>query len=148
MMTMTPRSPPPARPRARGSGDVSKLKLSPDVAALNPEAAGQAAHTPSKYGNRRVTVDGYTFDSQAEYARFRELRLLARSGKIQSLQVHPRFDLSVNGVRICRYYGDFGYMRGSTYVVEDIKGARTQVYRIKRALMLACHGITITEIDA
>src|SRR3990167_1086359 len=124
---------PPARPQARGSGDVSKLKLSPDVAALNPEAAGQAARMPSKYGNRRVTADGYTFDSQAEYARFRELRLLARAGKIQSLQVHPRFDLSVNGVRICRYYADFGYMRGSTYVVEDVKSSatRTPVYRIK-----------------
>ena len=35
---------------------MSKLKLGPDVAALNPQAAGQQARMPSKYGNRRVML--------------------------------------------------------------------------------------------
>ena len=127
---------------------MSKLKLSPDVAALNPEAAGQAARMPSKYGNRRVMLDGYTFDSLAECRRWQVLRLEQAEKPHMYLQVHPRFRLTVNGVHICDYIGDFAYYRDKKYVVEDVKGARTQVYRIKRALMLACYGIEIQEIDA
>jgi hypothetical protein len=33
-------------------------------------------------------------------------------------------------------------------VVEDVKGAKTAVYSMKRDLMLAVYGITITEVPA
>ena len=35
----------------------------------------------SKYHNKKVTVDGITFDSQREAARWQELRLMERAGK-------------------------------------------------------------------
>lgn len=102
----------------------------------------------SKYNNTHVTLDGYTFDSQAEMRRYQELCLLRAAGEINYLAVHPSYPLVVNGVPIAIYVADFSYTETATgsEVVEDVKGVRTALYRIKRKLMLALHGITIQEI--
>jgi hypothetical protein len=55
------------------------------------------------------------------------------------------FRLIVGGVLVCRYRADFVYVESGARVVEDVKGFRTVVYKLKRRLMLACHGIEIKE---
>ena len=46
-----------------------------------------------------------------------------------------------------RYVADFVYRDSAgQMVVEDVKGVRTQGYRIKRHLMLAVHGIEVREV--
>ena len=47
----------------------------------------------------------------------------------------------------CKYVADFVYTDVETgeTVVEDTKGFRTDVYKIKRKLMLKVHGIKIKE---
>jgi hypothetical protein len=64
-------------------------------------------------------------------------------------------DVERSLIRIARYQADFTYTSNSPEVgpvgekiVEDVKGYRTPTYRMKRALMLAAHGIEIREIDA
>lgn len=109
-----------------------------------------------KYGNIRVKDDGYTFDSKREHKRYCELRMLRRSGVIQDLKVHPRFELKVNGQHICFYEGDFSYyntpvhrvvMPGS-FVLEDVKSpaTKTPLYELKKKLMNAVHNITVEEV--
>ena len=103
----------------------------------------------TKYGNTRVTEDGFTFDSKAEFRRYRELRLLEKTGEIYNLQVHVPFPLVVNDILICNYEADATYQRqGGALVVEDVKGHITREYRLKKKLMLACHGIKIEEVKA
>lgn len=104
----------------------------------------------SKYGARPVTIDGHRFDSQAEGRRYIELRLLVRARAIADLTVHPSWPLTVNGRRCGRYVGDFSYIDNQTGlgVVEDVKGVRTPVYRLKKKLMLALYGIDIVEVEA
>lgn len=104
----------------------------------------------SKYGNRKATEDGYTFDSQAEWRRYQQLKLMQFAGVIHGLAVHPSWPLLVNGVRIGRYVADFSYCEhgGIGPVVEDVKGVRTAAYLLKKRLMLACQGIEIREVDA
>jgi hypothetical protein len=46
------------------------------------------------------------------------------------------------------YIADFVYMRDGVKIVEDVKGVRTELYKLKRALMLERYGIRITEVDA
>ncbi len=46
-----------------------------------------------KYGNRKVKVDGYTMDSQAEAQRYTYLKLLQMAGEISNLEVHEVFEL-------------------------------------------------------
>ena len=108
----------------------------------------------SKYGNVKVKADGYTFDSKAEYRRYRELDLLEKAKKIFFLQVHPEWNININGEKICTYKADFSYTdiksRGasdSLLVVEDVKGVKTPVYRLKKRLMKAMFEIDIIEIS-
>lgn len=106
----------------------------------------------SKYGSRKVTRDGITFDSQKEYRRFCELRLLERAGKVTDLQRQVKFELipsqRIGGrvvERACTYIADFVYTENGKKVVEDTKGFKTPEYRIKKKIMLWVHGIQIKE---
>ena len=92
----------------------------------------------SKYGNRRVQVDGFMFDSEAEAARYGELNLLCEAGKIERLRVHPRFLLQKGfttkaglKVRSLTYVADFAYTEKGLEIVEDVKGYETAVFQIK-----------------
>ena len=100
----------------------------------------------SKFFNVKTVVDGLTFHSKKEAARWMELKAQASSGLVSGLRRQVKYPLEVNGLLVCRYYADFVYtLPDGTEVVEDSKGKRTDVYRLKRNLMLACHGITILE---
>ena len=101
-----------------------------------------------KYYNKKAELDGYIFDSQAEASRYQELRLMEKADAIHGLEVHPMFYFSINNVSIGYYKADFQYWENGRRIVEDVKGVRTPVYKLKRKLMLALHGIGITEIDA
>jgi hypothetical protein len=105
---------------------------------------------PSKYRAVRTTVDGVTFASRAEANRWQELRLLERAGHIADLEYQPRYPLRVNGIVVATYVADSRYrdVLRDRLVVEDVKGVRTPVYRLKKKLMRACHGIDITEVSA
>jgi len=99
----------------------------------------------SKYGNRRVVEDGYLFDSVAERNHYLGLKLLQLAGDIQQLQVHPtyilqegfRHALSGKRIRAITYTADFAYIEGGQTIVVDVKGARTEAYRIKSKLFMA-----------
>ena len=105
---------------------------------------------PHKYGARKVKDDGYTFDSQAEHRRYRELKLLERAGAIHDLRVHPTYVLRGAGnVKVCRYIADFTYVEpGRGVVTEDVKGVRTQVYLLKRKLFEAQFRRPVVELPA
>ena len=99
----------------------------------------------SKYNARPATVDGTRFDSQAEAARYVELRLLLRAGKIDRLELQPVFELvkkftthTGEKIRAISYFADFQYVDLATgkTIVEDVKGMKTEVYKIKKKLLL------------
>ena len=109
----------------------------------------------SKYGNRKTILDGITFDSRHEAERYAELKLLERAGEISNLQLQRPFTLL--GVqkdetgkvieRPLKYIADFVYTdKNGKTVVEDAKGLRTDVYKIKRKLMLSIYGIRVIEV--
>lgn len=99
-----------------------------------------------KYGNRKVTVDGVTWDSQREYKRWLSLWQRQKLGLIRELRRQVTFRLIVNGMLVCRYVADFTYVESGKRVVEDAKGFRTPEYKLKSKLMQACYGITIREV--
>lgn len=108
----------------------------------------------SKYGNRKTTSsDGKTFDSAKEAKRYEELKLLLRSGKIKNLQLQPRFILQDKfkrdgkTYRKIEYVADFMYERDDgSVVVEDAKGMRTDVYKLKKKLFLAKYPFEFVEV--
>jgi hypothetical protein len=102
----------------------------------------------SKYGNKPCVVDGIKFASKAEARRYGELLLLEKSGEISDLKLQPRYTFEVNGVHVGHYTADFSYATAGGNVVEDVKSKAsiTEAYVVRRRLMLALHGIAITEI--
>lgn len=108
----------------------------------------QAGAKPKrKYRNELTEVDGVTFASKAEARRYGELKLLEYAGEIYGLILQPRFVLEVNGVKITTYVADFEYRdREDRRTVEDVKGVRTTVYKLKKKLMYAVYGIEVTEV--
>lgn len=99
----------------------------------------------NKYRNVKTTLYGITFDSKREASRYADLRLLQQGGAISDLRTQVPYDLTVNGVKVCKYIADFVYMRGDEQVVEDSKGMKTAVYNLKKKLMKAVHGIVVEE---
>jgi len=100
----------------------------------------------SKYGAVKVTVDGIRFDSKKEASRYVELMAMQNAGMISDLQVQPEYPIFVNGIKVCDYRADFFFRRGVTEYVEDTKGFRTPVYKLKKRLVEAMYGIKICEL--
>jgi hypothetical protein len=104
----------------------------------------------SKYHALKTTVDGIVFASKAEASAYCNRKLMQQSGMIGDLELQPAYDLVVNGVKVGRYIADFRYRLNTTgaTIVEDVKGVRTPVYRLKKKLVKALYGIDILETSA
>lgn len=109
----------------------------------------------SKYNNRKVRFLGETFDSMLECERYKYLKALEQQKVISNLQRQVKYVLLPSQKdsktrktieREITYLADFVYEKGSQTIVEDVKGLRTDVYKIKRKLMLYFHGIRIKEV--
>jgi hypothetical protein len=101
---------------------------------------------PAKYGNKKkLCVAGHQHDSKREAARCDDLGLLQLGGEISELRFQPRYDLVVDGMKVCSYVADFEYHEKGQRIVEDVKGAKTRIYQLKKKLMRACLGIEIRE---
>lgn len=91
------------------------------------------------------TLDGIVFDSKKEMTRYSTLRILEAAGEIRNLILQPKFDLHVNGVKVATYQGDFWYETDAGHVLEDVKGVKTPIYRLKKKMVEAEYGIEILE---
>lgn len=116
---------------------------SPDGASSPFDAV--RATSKSKYRAVPTFVDGIRFASKAEAKRYQELKLLERAGEISRLELQPRYDITINGTKVCTYVGDFRYFTKDKQVLEDVKGVKTPVYRIKRKLLSALYNVEVLE---
>ena len=100
----------------------------------------------SKYRAIRTEVDGIMFASKKEAMRYKELKFLLQEERISDLVLQPKYPIEVCGKKICTYIADFMYNEDGKQVVEDVKGVKTSVYRIKKKLTEAIYNITIKEV--
>lgn len=105
-----------------------------------------------KYRNEPCEVGGEKYRSKREMRRHQDLVLLERAGLISDLRREMPFVLApatrINGrlKPALRYVADFVYVEHGHQRVEDAKGVRTQVFRIKQHLMATIHGIVVREV--
>lgn len=91
-----------------------------------------------------MIVDGHPFDSKREARRYKELKLMERAGAIKDLELQPKFELiptiriESETLRKTVYKADFRYTDTKTggVVVEDVKGFKTDVYKLKKKMLL------------
>jgi len=99
----------------------------------------------TKYRAVPTYVGNIRFPSKAQAQRYSELKLLERAGVVSDLNLEVPFDIVINGKRVAKYIADFVYLEGGNRIVEDKKGMRTPVYRLKKKNIEALYGITIRE---
>ena len=133
-----------------------------------------AAQTANKYHNRKIEINGIRFDSRKEAKRYVQLMHAMRLGAIRDLRLQVDFtiqeaytDCQGKRIRAIRYRADFTYQLtgnfpagisaedrdlwhryftiGTETVVEDVKGVKTQAYKLKEKLM-AKKGVSIREL--
>lgn len=105
----------------------------------------------SKYKARKTVVDGITFDSRREADRYIVLKSMEEDGAIENLrrqvryELVPAFDVDGKHYRPIFYVADFAYRENGKEVVEDVKGMRTDVYRLKSKLFAKRYDMSIKE---
>lgn len=105
----------------------------------------------SKYHAKKTVVDGITFDSRKEADRYLVLKAMEEDRSIENLhrqvryELVPAFDVDGRHYRPVYYVADFVYVEDGKEVVEDVKGVRTDVYRLKSKLFARRYGMTIKE---
>lgn len=93
----------------------------------------------SKYGNKKINVNGVTYDSQKEYYRHLELNILEKYGIISDVKFHDKNDV----IFICenptvRYIPDFTYIdNDGCKIMEDVKGMQTDVFIVKKKIVIS-----------
>lgn len=105
----------------------------------------------SKYHAKKTCVDGITFDSRREADRYLVLKSMEEDGAIENLrrqvryELVPAFDVGGTSYRPVYYVADFVYRENGHEVIEDVKGMKTDVYKLKSKLVAYRYGMNIRE---
>lgn len=108
----------------------------------------------AKYKNEPSIIDGHRFPSKKEARRYSQLKILEKAGEIHSLQLQVAFELQPKfknpetgeTIRAIKYIADFVYKDSEGNIhIEDAKGFNTDVYELKKKMMLY-HGHKIEEV--
>ncbi|MFZ4165285.1 DUF1064 domain-containing protein [Brevundimonas sp. NPDC058933] len=102
-----------------------------------------------KFNNVKTVIDGMTFDSKGEAARYTVLKARQEAGEISDLKRQTSYRITVNGVKVCDYRPDFEYvLQDRTQIVEDFKSPATitPTFRLKVKLMKAVHGVDVKVV--
>lgn len=101
----------------------------------------------SKYRAKPCEYYGMHFDSIGELNRYKCLEILVRIEAISELKRQVKFSLNAqNGTKICDYIADFTYINSDgEFIVEDFKGFKTAIYKLKKKWLKAQYGYEILE---
>lgn len=144
------------KPKPRAKRTAVKPAAATPTGPTTTAKRGGAKRTArkGKYNANGQRVDGIWFASAAEATRYEQLKVLLNSGMIDELECQVKLPIRINNVLVCHYLADFRYKvidelgRCLRVCTEDVKGMITDVYALKRKMVMACHGIAITEIPA
>ena len=122
----------------------------------------------SKYGNRKVIVEGINFDSEREAKRYLILKDYQNKGDISDLKLQVVYELipaikelktvvlktktiqkEVTIQQAITYRCDFTYIKDEKLIVEDVKISPKMLppeYKLKKKLLRYVHGIDIREV--
>lgn len=95
----------------------------------------------TKYGSKKVEIDGHVFDSKIEARYYEQLKWLQEHEQILFFRLQPRYLLQEaftkdgKTYRKIEYIADFEvhHLDGSIEVI-DVKGYETEAFKIKRKL--------------
>ena len=110
---------------------------------MSVEEWRKATGGKNKFGAKKTYCSQkHLHDSKKEATRCDELNLLRRGGIISRLKQQPKFVLlkgfwiGHEKIRPICYRADFSYYEDGVLVIEDVKGKLTDVYKLKKKMLL------------
>ncbi len=102
----------------------------------------------NKFGAKRSTLDGDTFDSKAEMKYFAKLKTRLKLGEIYALARQPKFPLIVEGKFIGEFTADFAFWDATEdrFRVLDVKGVVTREFQRTRKIIKALYQIDVEVV--
>ena len=97
----------------------------------------------NKYNAVKETTGGIRFDSSREAKRYCKLKIQEHCGFISDLKTQVEyilldaFEYKGEKIRKLSYFADFEYKKDGVIITEDSKGFKTQVYKLKRKMLLS-----------
>lgn len=110
---------------------------------MSKSKSNTTEHKKSKYGANKVEIDGIKFDSQKEADYYSELKLRLTTKNIKGFCRQAEFVLANN----TRYKADFVvFNNDGTSEIIDVKGFKTDVYKLKKKLFEDKFNLKIVEV--
>jgi len=121
-------------------------------------SAPAAGLSRKKFGNQETLTDGIRFDSKKESDHYRLLKMRLRMNEITDLELQPVFEIYIDTldrgrIHIGDFTPDFRYWEirspdNHVLRVVDVKSqpTRTTAYQLRKRLVEAIYGITVTEV--
>jgi hypothetical protein len=101
----------------------------------------------NKFHNKITEVDRIKFRSKAEAKRYSELKMFKGCGDVKNFKMQVPYILCEAFCKKIRYYADFVVeWKDGSITVEDVKGVKTPLYKLKRMLMMEKFGINVIEL--
>jgi hypothetical protein len=93
----------------------------------------------SKYNNKKVIIDDIVFDSKKEsvfYLKIKNDITISNIRRQVKFLLQDKFKYKEKSYRKISYIADFVYTQNNIEYVVDVKGFRTEIYKIKKKLLL------------
>jgi hypothetical protein len=137
------------------------------LAKMNQQSTATGCATPNpvrvnKFNAVRTVTENASYDSRKEARDGESLFQMQDAGLIRDLEIHPRYRIEVNGLKICDYEADARFVTcceielntldgmrtfpAGVQITTDSKGFKNRVYLMKRKLMWAVLGIEVIEV--
>ncbi len=102
----------------------------------------------SKYKNKRTLYNGVWYQSGAEAKYAEQLDALSLSPKTKPISIERQveYKISQNGVHMFSYFADFRVTYSDRVEVIDVKGVRTDYYKLKKKFVENFYNIKIKEV--
>ena len=109
---------------------------------------------PNKFNAQKTTLDEIEFHSKKEADYYAELLILQKAGEVTKIELQPAYELvpeqwhEGRKIQPVTYIADFRVTcADGRVVVVDTKGHKTQLYRVKKKLLLWRYpGIDFLEV--
>ena len=97
----------------------------------------------SKYGAKKISVDGHTFDSIKEADYYADLKFAVMANEISGFCLQPIFILAPG----LKYKADFVVFKNDgSFEIIDVKGFKTKEYKVKKKVFEDKYNLKIKEI--
>lgn len=116
---------------------IVKSKLCPNCVL---KAKNMKIFSKNKYNSKRTKYNGRYYDSAMEAAYAEKLDFRKKNGEIKEIIPQFKISIDINGEHIANYYMDFKVILSDGRIeMHEVKGAETQLWRMKWRLSKALH---------